>query len=503
MNLKNNKAITLIALVITIVVLLILTAIAINLTLGQNGIIKRSKEATSLNKKAQYMEEINLVIADEKIERTATIKEEPFITSIANKLALEKKDWIKSISKCVEENGSLIEKENDEDNNIIFIITKEGYEILVDINNLAESSNIRIAEDTVLSSQPEETDTTAPTVAITMENSPDHLFAIKSTVSIHDNSVIDFTKCKYVYTADNTSIGTNINLYTDGSLSEETSTIEKLKGEGTYYLHVLATDSLGNSSETISDTAITIGKTADFTYISSGSDRTQTVNLFAGAYKLEVWGAEGGTSYNAAGGKGGYATGILNIATEKSLYINIGGKGGDTSSGTGGTAGYNGGGTGGTGGRGGAGGGGATHIAINNSRGTLNFYENYKSDLLIVAGGGGGGAQGGNENSTGGTGGGTTGGSTSWSKPYGPIVSGGNQNTGYSFGIGQNGESQISSHLEGNGAGGGGYYGGYSTYGGYYCAGGGGSGYIGGVSDGTMSNGIREGDGLATITNNN
>ena len=36
---KSNKGITLIALVVTIVVLLILAAISINLVLGENGII--------------------------------------------------------------------------------------------------------------------------------------------------------------------------------------------------------------------------------------------------------------------------------------------------------------------------------------------------------------------------------------------------------------------------------------------------------------------------------
>ena len=40
-----NKGITLVALVVTIVVLLILAGISINLLLGENGIIKKAKEA--------------------------------------------------------------------------------------------------------------------------------------------------------------------------------------------------------------------------------------------------------------------------------------------------------------------------------------------------------------------------------------------------------------------------------------------------------------------------
>ncbi|MBO5479463.1 MAG: hypothetical protein J6A04_07290 [Clostridia bacterium] len=44
-ELKQNKGITLIALVITIIVLLILAGITINLTIGQDGILKRAQEA--------------------------------------------------------------------------------------------------------------------------------------------------------------------------------------------------------------------------------------------------------------------------------------------------------------------------------------------------------------------------------------------------------------------------------------------------------------------------
>ena len=44
-KLKQNKAITLIALVVTIVVLLILAGVSIQLLLEDNGIIAKSKEA--------------------------------------------------------------------------------------------------------------------------------------------------------------------------------------------------------------------------------------------------------------------------------------------------------------------------------------------------------------------------------------------------------------------------------------------------------------------------
>ena len=44
-DMKKNKGITLVALVVTIVVLLILAGVSINLVLGDNGIIAKAKEA--------------------------------------------------------------------------------------------------------------------------------------------------------------------------------------------------------------------------------------------------------------------------------------------------------------------------------------------------------------------------------------------------------------------------------------------------------------------------
>ena len=49
---KNNKGITLVALVVTIVVLLILAGVSINLVLGNNGIIARAKDAETKSAEA-------------------------------------------------------------------------------------------------------------------------------------------------------------------------------------------------------------------------------------------------------------------------------------------------------------------------------------------------------------------------------------------------------------------------------------------------------------------
>ena len=226
----------------------------------------------------------------------------------------------------------------------------------------------------------------------------------------------------------------------------------------------------------------------EFSY--TGNVQTFTVPE-TGTYKLEVWGAQGGSTY---GGKGGYSYGNISLSAGSTLYVVVGGQG-EYKDSTKATAngGYNGGGPGhcyGDEGDGGSGGGGATHIGTFNS--TLAEHGN-TTGLYIVAGGGGGFARWSNgQISNGGTGGGTSGGSSTIIGG-GTTVEGGTQTTGNAFGQGGNGTG------DNCGGGGGGLYGGKAkNLNG--IGGAGGSGYIGGVTNGSTQNGIQEGNGKAKIT---
>lgn len=207
-----------------------------------------------------------------------------------------------------------------------------------------------------------------------------------------------------------------------------------------------------------------------------------------GTYKLEVWGAQGGSGNSLVnGGYGGYSVGYVNLTQGDILYICVGGKGGGSATGDASVVGYNGGGEGNYGGNRGNGGG-ATHIALVN--GTLNILSNNLSDILIVAGGGGGaGYYAGSDSGDGGSGGGYIGGHGLYAgSPAGDsnshTGSGGTQSAGGetedystqsagSFGQGANRDD--SSLWGGSGGGGGLYGGGASTN---NAGAGGGSGYI-------------------------
>lgn len=236
------------------------------------------------------------------------------------------------------------------------------------------------------------------------------------------------------------------------------------------------------------------GSVMNFDYTGS----VQTATLAPGTYKLECWGAQGGNSNQSNGtygngGKGGYSTGILNVSTNTTIYITVGGQGQNGILNTRTAGGFNGGGDGyGTNNSGvGGGGGGASDISlmspvfshssyfINNIRDTNSLL----SRIIVAGGGGSAGYDVRNNAANGGAGGGTTGQDGLSNRVY--HGTGGKQTT---FGTGGSSEESNRYSVQakfGCGAsasnstdvapgGGGGWYGG-----GLHCdSAGGGSGYV-------------------------
>ena len=250
--------------------------------------------------------------------------------------------------------------------------------------------------------------------------------------------------------------------------------------------------------------------TVERTFVYTGNVQTFTPE-YSGEYKLEVWGAEGGSArYSGgtdSGGKGGYSYGYVTLTAGTPIYVVVGGAGSSDCYSSNCNGGYNGGGTG-TGHGNSAyhygSGGGATHIAKDNNRGELRNYNSYRGEILIVAGGGGGAAGNVNESrgwgGPGGSGGGTNGGNASSANGNGGTATGGSQTSGgdgAGFGYGATGYSG------GAGGGGGGWFGGGRNTSSDTRPSAGGSGYIGGVTDGNTSNGVRTGNGYAKITCDN
>ncbi len=262
-----------------------------------------------------------------------------------------------------------------------------------------------------------------------------------------------------------------------------------------------------NNSCDISDDVLDYLREISKTYEYKGSP-DEFIAPINGIYKLEVWGAQGGSynSTNCQGGKGGYAYGNIKLNKGEKLYVVVGGAGIGDGSHTYRAGGYNGGGNA-TSDKDGntrqSSGGGATHIAT--ETGLLSELSEKRDSILIVAGGGGGGAANVAAGCTaGGTGGGEKGGDGNRLDYNGRYFMGlgGTQDAG---GNGILDGSIINSGIFGKGVdndyvgGGGGYYGGGAS-----ISGGGGSGYLNPtrlIADTTgMSNGERAGNGYAKIT---
>ena len=67
---KTEKGITLVALVVTIVVLLILAGVSINTVLGDDGIIKKAKEAAEATKRASAEEDMNRLVLEYQLAKS-------------------------------------------------------------------------------------------------------------------------------------------------------------------------------------------------------------------------------------------------------------------------------------------------------------------------------------------------------------------------------------------------------------------------------------------------
>ena len=240
---------------------------------------------------------------------------------------------------------------------------------------------------------------------------------------------------------------------------------------------------------------------AEFYYLARVYTCTQSVEEFktpvAGEYKLECWGARGGTRSHdknvAYPGNGGYSRGTKKFGINNSIYICVG-----QTRNTDGDLSYNNRPDDITSCPGGPTGGGATSLTITKrGEGELKYFSNYQSEVLIVAGGGGSCVYAGQ----GGAGGGLTGidGKTSRSDAS-PNGTGGNQITGGitgarsgyivsshgKFGVGGFGYKPNMGGPYGSQGGGGWYGGGGSAY---IGAAGGGSSYIDGVDNGVTKNG--------------
>ncbi len=143
MEKQNEKGITLIALVITIIVLLLLAGISIRTLTGQNGILNKANSAGEETKKKNY-EEILKIIGN-------GLRPDKVINNWNTKIYFDKLE--EEIPKNQEFDDSQINRKNDE---TIIVITKEGYAYKITENEVkyigkqGESENPKLEESNII-----------------------------------------------------------------------------------------------------------------------------------------------------------------------------------------------------------------------------------------------------------------------------------------------------------------------------------------------------------------
>ena len=118
--LKNRKGITLIALIITIIILLILAGVTITMITGDNGILKQATNARETNSKAEFEEQVKLAVMASRVNDTASIDLKTLDEEI-NKIS-----------------GTTITKSADD--NLPWIVKKGSYEVTITANGIITSN---------------------------------------------------------------------------------------------------------------------------------------------------------------------------------------------------------------------------------------------------------------------------------------------------------------------------------------------------------------------------
>ena len=126
-----------------------------------------------------------------------------------------------------------------------------------------------------------------PTAQVTVSKI---VFGLNAQITGSDvGSGLNYNKCKYMINNSSTKLGENEALYTTGTFSGGSVSLKKVMAGGTYYVHVLVTDKVGNKNEIVSSSVV-VDSVLNYAYTGS----SQNVELLPGKYKLEVWGAQGG-----------------------------------------------------------------------------------------------------------------------------------------------------------------------------------------------------------------
>ncbi len=268
---KKAQGITLIALVVTIVVLLILAGITIGLVFGPNGVVKKAQEAANKTNEAVINEQAQMNSVTSTIENMlngiggGTTPEEPLPEGAVQFSPVKWENGQASTIITTSEEGYTLQYQIGGITEENWIDTTNEYEITG--LTLGQTVYGRLFNGTEGSKTADITveDLIKPSAQISLSGtSVETTGSITATVTFTDNeSGLNITGSKWKYNTNAGAIGEDESSYANSFTNNNNpQTITLNSGTaGTYYLHVLTVDNAGNKIETISD-AITVEEPA-------------------------------------------------------------------------------------------------------------------------------------------------------------------------------------------------------------------------------------------------
>lgn len=224
-KINGNKAITLIALVITIIVLIILAGVTVSLVLGNNGIIIKTSSAKEQNTIESIKEKLELVKASDYVKKEGSSSIDTYFVTL-EKEKIE--PYIVTNKEKMTETTAIVEV----DNKYSFLITIES------------KNGINIKYEGKI----EEIDRTEPIIEIAISgDSIQSELPIKLTATVTSNGEsIEQAKC--ILNISSEELGTEENNYIQTVNEDIKLEINEIN---TYYLHTLTIDNYGRKQETI------------------------------------------------------------------------------------------------------------------------------------------------------------------------------------------------------------------------------------------------------------
>lgn len=332
-SIKKEKGITLIALAITVIVLVTLSAVVINAVAGDHGLITQGKEIrknteiameegkTKINSVAGEQGYYEGGIVDVEDENNPTLNSLSItdVTVSSFKVSVNITDVESGVARVeykIDEISSTYEEDpvNPQSKTHTFTGLSEAttYTVRVRITDKNGNKTEETATQTT-KAIPVPTITNVSIGSVTYDS-------MQVTVTASSDSEWPITKYEYSSDGGSNFVSSTSSSYTFSGLSF-----------GKTYNIVARVANSGNKTATSTRQSQTTTTPPTSTFAYTGNYQTYTVPA-TGTYKLEVWGAQGGyRSSSTYGGKGGYSVGTVTLTKNTKIYIYVGGQGGTSS----------------------------------------------------------------------------------------------------------------------------------------------------------------------------